>query len=106
MVYAGGNRPDRQDVPEAFGLARSIDRVHWEKYPGNPIFRIADDGAWDDGAIWFGTVFEWKADLFLIHESGRMADIQDRSPALTRVGLARLAGACFDRAMAAWEAIG
>ena len=44
MVFAGLNREDEKDIPTAFGLARSIDLINWEKYPHNPVFRISDQG--------------------------------------------------------------
>jgi predicted GH43/DUF377 family glycosyl hydrolase len=102
MLYGASQLPDRQDMPEAFGLARSRDLTHWDKYPYNPIFQIGSSGAWDDGAIWFGTVFEWNDSLYLIYEGGQLADIIGQTPALTQVGLARLPCADFDRALAEW----
>jgi hypothetical protein len=105
MVYAASRSAERQDLPEAFGLARSQDLVHWEKYPHNPVFSIAKDAYWDSGAIWFGTVFEWKDWLILLYEGGRMADIAGHNPALTQMGLARLACRDFDLAMNDWKTI-
>jgi len=71
MVYAGSHSPDRKDLPTGFGLARSPDLLHWEKYPENPVFTIGKPGTWDDGAIWFGTVFEFDEHLYMIYEAGR-----------------------------------
>jgi hypothetical protein len=102
MIYAGGCSPDRQDLPMAFGLARSQDLIRWEKYPDNPVFGTGRAGQWDDGAIWFGTVFEWKENLYLLYEGGRLTDITQRAPGLTQLGLARLACTDFDRALADW----
>jgi predicted GH43/DUF377 family glycosyl hydrolase len=102
MIYAGCKDPKRKDLPDAFGLARSHDLLYWEKYPRNPVFRIGNDGSWDDGAIWFGSVFSYRDDLFLVYEGGRLENILGKSPALTQVGLAKLAGGKFDQVTARW----
>jgi hypothetical protein len=102
MIYAASRSAEREDLPEAFGLARSSDLVHWEKYPQNPVFSIEKGALWDSGAIWFGTVFEWRDWLILLYEGGRMTDIAGHSPALTQVGLAKLACRDFDQAMNEW----
>lgn len=100
MIYAGGQTSDRKDMPAAFGLARSMDLIHWEKYPHNPVFTTGVPGSWDDGALWFGTVFMWDDQLYLLYEGGRLIDIENQIPALTQVGLARLSCTDFDRAQA------
>ncbi len=102
LLYAGSRSSHRKDMPEAFGLARSKDLIHWEKYPQNPVFSIGRPGHWDDGAIWFGTVFEWNNQLNLIYEGGRLADIENHTPAITQVGLARISCIDFDQAAAKW----
>jgi hypothetical protein len=102
MLYAGEGDPAREDTPSAFGLARSHDLLAWERYPGNPVFRKGTPGEWDDGAIWFGTVFEWDDTLYLMYEGGIKADINRSGPALTQVGLAMVNGATFDQHMANW----
>jgi sucrose-6-phosphate hydrolase SacC (GH32 family) len=102
MIYGGSSSTIRKDMPDAFGLARSTDLIHWEKYPYNPIFNIGATESWDSGAIWFGTVFEENGYLYLLYEGGRLIDIQNHSPAITQVGLARIACADFDRSIAGW----
>jgi hypothetical protein len=103
MLYAGAADPAQKDVPHAFGLARSTDLTHWERYPGNPVFHRGEAGSWDDGAIWFGTVFSWGDFLYLLYEGGtREAIRQGNGPALTQVGLAAVSHESFDRRMAAW----
>ncbi|HEX7714049.1 MAG TPA: hypothetical protein VF531_08505 [Bacillota bacterium] len=53
MVYAGDDRS--KDDPHQFGLATSMDLIHWQKYGGNPIFSTADRKHWDNCSIWYGT---------------------------------------------------
>ncbi len=102
MLYAGEGDPARKDKPRAFGLARSYDLLAWERYPGNPVFCRGMPGQWDDGAIWFGTVFTWDDRLYLVYEGGTEADINRAGPALTQVGLAVVDGATFERRVANW----
>jgi hypothetical protein len=104
MVYAGQSDPALKDIPHAFGLARSSDLITWERYPGNPVFRKGQDGSWDDGAIWFGTVFAWDDRLYLIYEGGTAEAILQPGPTLTQVGLASIACDTFDARMASWSA--
>ena len=41
-VYSGGTRTDGGQTLEA-GFATSTDGIHWNKFKGNPIFRVEDD---------------------------------------------------------------
>jgi hypothetical protein len=102
MLYAGESDPARKDKPNAFGLARSYDLLTWERYPRNPVFRKGVPGEWDDGAIWFGTIFSWGDKLYLIYEAGAEADVNRAGPALTQVGLAVVDKAAFDQWIADW----
>jgi len=102
MLYAGESDPARKDKPNAFGLARSYDLLTWERYPRNPVFRKGVPGEWDDGAIWFGTIFSWGDKLYLIYEAGAEADVTRAGPALTQVGLAMVDKAAFDQWIADW----
>lgn len=102
MLYAGLNRNDHKDVPRAFGISRSVDLVHWEKYPGNPVFECGSDGSWDDGGIWFCTTFRLENKLFLMYEGGRLENILNRIPALTQVGLAELPVELFKKGLINW----
>ena len=54
MLYCGSDRYD--DYPWHAGLATSHDLIQWKKYKNNPIFSRGEEGAWDEGAIWFTTV--------------------------------------------------
>lgn len=103
MLYAGSRDPARLDLPTAFGIARSMDLHRWERYAHNPVFTVAEPVSWDDGAIWFGTVFAWNDDLYLVYEGGTIEQIHARSPALTQVGLAKVSTGFFDSIMEAWE---
>jgi predicted GH43/DUF377 family glycosyl hydrolase len=101
MLYAASGDPKLRDKPVGFGLARSSDLIQWERYPHNPVFRTGDPGTWDDGAIWFGTVFEWEERLYLLYEGGS-TEAMASSLVLTQVGLAVLDGEAFDKAMFDW----
>ena len=100
MVYAGDAR--EKDLPRAFGLARSANLAHWERYRHNPVFRCGPPGAWDDGAIWFGTVLVRNGMLDMWYEGGSQAAVHRPPPMLTRVGLATLEVAEFERRIAEW----
>lgn len=86
MVYAGSD--EEIDNPKSFGLAFSEDLIHWSKYRSNPIFNIGPAGSWDDFAIWFGTVFGWEDQLYLLYEGGAK-HAPDASP-LSQIGLAAM----------------
>lgn len=103
MLFAGVSQKSNQDIPCGFGLARSSDLIHWQKYPHNPVFELGTPGSWDDGAVWFGTVFEWQENLYLVYEGGRLENILDHSPALTNVGLAKLSSKEFDNELSSWD---
>jgi hypothetical protein len=102
MLYAGQSDPAFKDIPHAFGLARSKDLKTWERYPANPVFRIGEPGSWDDGAIWFGTVYAWDNALYLIYEGGSVEAVSQPGPALTQVGLAYVNVETFDAHMSVW----
>jgi hypothetical protein len=102
MVYAGSPSPDRKDLPVGFGLARSPDLMQWEKYPQNPVFEIGKPGTWDDGGIWFGTVFEFQEYLYLIYEGGRLQEPSMQPPFFTQVGLAQFETKIFDSIISKW----
>jgi sucrose-6-phosphate hydrolase SacC (GH32 family) len=56
------------DYPAAIGLARSSDLIHWERYPGNPILERGLPGDWDEGAVWFATIYRHEDTYFLWYE--------------------------------------
>lgn len=66
MTYGGC--PRYFDYPVAIGLARSPDLLHWQRYPGNPILERGLPGAWDEGALWFATVFKKGHTYYLWYE--------------------------------------
>lgn len=66
MAYGGCDR--YYDYPIAIGLARSKDLLSWERYPGNPVFERGEPGMWDEGAVWFATIFRHKEKYLLWYE--------------------------------------
>ncbi|MFC2085937.1 hypothetical protein ACFLRO_01855 [Bacteroidota bacterium] len=66
MMYCGSDRFD--DYPSHAGIAVSDDLVHWRKFEGNPVFSRGEEGAWDEGAIWFTTVEKIGDTYFMWYE--------------------------------------
>jgi predicted GH43/DUF377 family glycosyl hydrolase len=66
MTYCGSDRYD--DYPSDAGLAVSNDLVHWRKSRFNPVFSRGEEGAWDEGAIWFTTVEKINGAYYLWYE--------------------------------------
>ncbi|MCK5129934.1 MAG: hypothetical protein KAQ68_08785 [Clostridiales bacterium] len=66
MVYGGCNQ--YSDYPLGFGLATSDDLIHWRRYENNPILLRGEIGTWDEGALWFGTVFKHNDTYYLYYE--------------------------------------
>ncbi|MEI6809964.1 MAG: hypothetical protein WCN95_14700, partial [bacterium] len=59
------------DQPAAFGLARSMDLIHWERHQGNPVFSCGPEGSEDAGAIWFPSLIETEEAFVLLYEGSR-----------------------------------
>lgn len=66
ITYGGCDR--YFDYSLAIGLARSRDLTEWERYPHNPILERGEPGAWDEGALWFATVFKKGSTYYLWYE--------------------------------------
>ena len=66
MLYCGSD--SNKDYPFYAGLRRPRDLVHWTKYPHNPIFSRGEEGAWDEGAIWFTTVEKINGRYYMWYE--------------------------------------
>ena len=66
MVYCGSDRFN--DYPFGAGLATSTDLLRWKKFNGNPIFTRGEQGAWDEGAIWFTTVENINGKYYMWYE--------------------------------------
>ncbi|MFH2000538.1 MAG: hypothetical protein ABIK28_12705 [Planctomycetota bacterium] len=99
MLYCGSDRHD--DYPADAGLATSHDLVHWNKYPGNPIFSRGNAGKWDEGAIWFTTV-EKIADTYYLWYEGYGGGTAREEPygsylkgGKSQIGLATMKAECF-----------
>lgn len=96
MVYGGDDR--HSDYPKFFGLARSQDLRTWSKYSGNPIFSRGEKGSWDDGAMWFGTIYSDGEKYFMWYEGWGGAPEQDTPYApggKSQLGLATLPAGTF-----------
>ncbi|HBF89524.1 MAG TPA: hypothetical protein DDX39_12870 [Bacteroidales bacterium] len=57
MYYYGDTVQQFAAISSAIGLATSIDGIHWEKHPDNPIFTKANFGDWDGSWVESPTVF-------------------------------------------------
>jgi len=69
LLYGGS--ADRVDEPEYFGLARSRDKFHWERHPGNPVFGAGLRATADGGAIWFPALYDAGSWFVLLYEGSR-----------------------------------
>ncbi len=87
MIYAGDE--DSIDEPQYFGLAISKDLINWKRFQGNPIFSVGNQGDWDSGCIWFGTVHKINDLYYLWYEGSRGDYSNDLS---SQIGLAILGG--------------
>jgi len=56
------------DYPCAIGLARSQNLYEWERYPENPILERGKAGTWDEGALWFGTIYKINNTYYMWYE--------------------------------------
>ncbi|HPQ46678.1 MAG TPA: hypothetical protein PLP30_04855 [Clostridia bacterium] len=66
MIYGASDKFD--DYPHAFGLARSFDLMEWERYLGGPVFSRGEAGTWDEGGVWFGSVYKHGKTRYLWYE--------------------------------------
>ncbi len=66
MLYAGDDK--YRDYPPYLGLAFSYDLIHWIRSTQNPIFSRGKQGTWEDGAIWYGDLFNYKEKWYLYYE--------------------------------------
>lgn len=62
-----GNNKRFKDYPETIRIARSTDLLKWEKSPIDVIQR-GQPGSWDEGALWFATVYKDKDTYYLWYE--------------------------------------
>lgn len=58
------------DYPERFHAAYSTDLINWTKVANLdvPLLTRGEIGEWDQGAIWTGSVFEYKNNLYVYYE--------------------------------------
>ena len=96
MVYQASAK--HFDYPERFHAATSTDLVHWTKVSSpTPLFMRGAPGQWDQGAIWFGEVFEHDQRLYMLYEGwGWEGNDFDRrrayaKPGRSQVGIASVA---------------
>lgn len=62
-----GNNERFKDYPESIDISRSTDLLNWEK-SSNTIIRRGNPGSWDEGALWFATVYKHKDTYYLWYE--------------------------------------
>ena len=55
------------DYPESIGIARSKDLLHWE-YSSQDVITRGEPGSWDEGALWFATVYKHNGRYYLWYE--------------------------------------
>jgi predicted GH43/DUF377 family glycosyl hydrolase len=95
MIYQGSQR--HFDFPERFHAAYSDDLIHWTKVDNDfPMMTRGGLGDWDQGAIWYGEVFEHRDTLYMLYEGwGCYCIPEDRDeayfPGNSRTGIAQVA---------------
>ncbi len=62
-----GNNERFKDYPESICISRSYDLINWEKSDKTVIYR-GHPGSWDEGALWFATVYKYKGKYYLWYE--------------------------------------
>jgi len=62
-----GNNERFKDYPESIGISRSNNLFTWEK-SSKTIIRRGNPGTWDEGALWFATVYKHKDTYYLWYE--------------------------------------
>ena len=58
-----------KDYPESIGIARSRDLIRWE-YSEKDVITRGAPGTWDEGALWFATVYRQNGRYYLWYEGG------------------------------------
>lgn len=78
MVYQGSAR--HFDFPDRFHVAYSDDLLTWTKVSNRvPFFTRGEADTWDQGAIWFGEVFEHNNTLYMYYEGwGKVGPVANR----------------------------
>ncbi len=89
MLYCGDNK--YIDYPPHFGIAFSHDLITWHRSTKNPVFSRGEKGEWDEGAIWYGQLYEYKNKWYLWYEGWGGAASAEREYApggRSQIGLA------------------
>lgn len=99
FYQAGVTNPD---FPQRFHVAWSDDLMHWTKVDNpQPLFTRGPRGAWDQGAIWAPSVFEYGDTLYMYYEGwGHEGEVPDRDhqyflPGHSEIGIATCSKADF-----------
>ena len=76
------------DYPDRFHAAHSTDLINWTRVANPlPLFERGEPGEWDQGAIWFGEVFEHAERLYMLYEGwGRRGSGFNRDRAYAKPG--------------------
>ena len=82
MTYGGCNK--FRDYPVAIGLARSKDLFNWERYSNNPILERGPPNDWDEGALWFATIYKHNNSYYLWYEGTGTGLPQTNSEAIQK----------------------
>ncbi len=89
MIYCGDNK--YIDYPPFFGLAYSYDLVNWHRGTQNPVFSRSVKGAFDDGGIWYGQLYEHNGKTYMWYEGwggGPESHDKEYGPGRSQIGLA------------------
>lgn len=88
MDFEGGD-PEWINVGDQGGLATSEDYTKWEKYPGNPVFRLGERGAWDDQHVRPKGFIKYGEYYYMFYEGAHYNQTEQRDFWFDQDGMAR-----------------
>jgi predicted GH43/DUF377 family glycosyl hydrolase len=88
MLYTGNN-PKYQGGGDVGGLAISKDYRKWEKFSGNPVFKLGEPGSWDDSHVRPKGFIKYGEYYYMFYEGAHFNETIQRNFWFDQVGMAR-----------------